>query len=59
MNDNMKIFMNNMGLLCETWVITYNKFVQLGLSHKEALDHTKTFMAAFMEYAIKNNGGNE
>lgn len=59
MNDKFKSFMDNMGLLCETWIITYNNFVQRGFDHKTALEHTKAFMASFMEYATKANGGKE
>ena len=59
MNDNLKSFMNNMGVLCETWIVTYNNFIQRGMDHKSALDHTKAFMASFMEYATKNGGGKE
>lgn len=57
MNDKVKEFINNMGVLCETWYVTYNNFVQLGLDHKTALEHTKEFMAAFMEGIVKNGGG--
>jgi hypothetical protein len=57
MNEKLNDFMNNMGLLCETWVITYNNFIQRGLTHKVALEHTKAFMSAFMESAVKNSGG--
>lgn len=59
MNDSFKSFMNNMGVLCETWIVTYNNFIQRGLDHKTALEHTKAFMASFMDYATKSNGGKE
>lgn len=59
MNDTLKNFMNNMCVLCETWVVTYNNFIQRDMDHKTALEHTKAFMSAFFEYATKNNGGKE
>lgn len=59
MNDNLNKFLNNMGILCETWIITYNEFIKRGMDHKLALDHTKEFMAAFMEAASKNGGGDQ
>lgn len=59
MNDNLSKFMNNMGILCETWIVTYNEFLRRGMDHRTALDHTKAFMSAFMESATKNNGGEQ
>lgn len=59
MSDKLKGFMNNMGLLCETWIIIYNNFVQRGFEHKDAVEHTKAFMSSFMEYTAKNGGGKE
>ena len=57
MNDNLKDFVNNIGVLCETWLVVYNKFIQSGLDPKSALSHTKEFMSAFIAGAIQNNGG--
>lgn len=59
MNDNLKSFINNMGVLCETWLVTYNNFIQRGMDHKSALEHTQAFMTSFMEYGTKMNGGKE
>lgn len=59
MNEKLNDFMNNMGLLCETWVLTYNNFIQRGLDHKAALEHTKAFMSSFMEFSVKFNGGKQ
>ena len=59
MNDNLKNFMNNMGILCETWIVTYNNFIQRGMDHKTALEHTKAFVSAFFGPFNKNNGGDE
>lgn len=46
MNEKVKNFIDNIGVLCETWLIAYNSFVQRGLDHKTALEHTKAFMEA-------------
>ena len=59
MNDKLKSFMDNMGILCETWMVTYSNFIQRGIEPKAAMEHTKAFMASFMEYAAKTNGGKE
>lgn len=59
MNEKVNEYITNVGLLCETWVITYNNFIQRGFSHKVALEHTKAFMSAFMESSVKNNGGDK
>ena len=58
MNDKMNNFINNMGLLCETWLLTYHQFINHGLEHKAALEHTQSFMKTFMESANGNKGGN-
>lgn len=57
MNDALKNFMNSMGVLCETWMVTYNNFLQRGMDHKTAMEHTKAFMSSFMDYVTKNGGG--
>lgn len=54
MTEQLKNFINNMSLLCETWIITYNAFIERGFKHDTALEHTKAFMAAFMEAATQN-----
>lgn len=55
MPDKVKNFINNIGLLCETWIITYNSFREHGVEHRMALEHTKAFMTAFMETGIQNS----
>ena len=55
--DNLKQFINNVGILCETWLVVYKKFVDSGLDIQTALTHTKEFMTAFIVGAIQNNGG--
>lgn len=55
MNDNLKNFVNNIGIMCETWAVTYNKFREMGYDHKSALEHTKEFMGVFLA-ASQNNG---
>lgn len=57
--SNVNNFINNMGVLCETWLVTYNQFLSHGLEHKAALDHTQAFMKSFMDSANGNKGGNQ
>lgn len=59
MNDNLKNFVNNIGLLCETWALAYEKFIQMGYDNVTALRHTKEFMAAFMTAAGQNGGSDK
>lgn len=59
MNDSLKNFVNNIGILCETWALAYEKFTQLGYDNVSAIKHTKEFMAAFMAAAGQNNGGKD
>lgn len=54
MTEHLKNFINNMSMLCETWIITYNAFVERGFKHADAIEHTKAFMTAFMEAATQN-----
>ena len=56
MNDGLKSFIDNMGLLCEVWTMTYNKFVSQGLNQKDALMHTQGFMKTFID-SVMNYGG--
>lgn len=57
MNEKLNDFLGNMGVLCEVWNVTYNNFKNQGMDHKNAMEHTKGFMAAFMDYISKSNGG--
>lgn len=57
MNDQLKSFVNNVGLLCETWMVVYTKFTQSGMDAQTALVHTKEFMSAFIAGTVNNNGG--
>ena len=57
MNDKLNSFMTNLGVLCETWTMIYQKFVSQGMSEKEALAHTQGFMQAFMGGAMNYDGG--
>lgn len=59
MSDNLNKFISNMGILCETWLVTYNQFISHGLEHKVALEHTQSFMKAFMESSTGNKGGDQ
>lgn len=56
MNDNLKNFINNIGIMCETWAVTYQKFREMGFEHSFAMEHTKEFMTALIA-AVTNGGG--
>jgi hypothetical protein len=57
MNDNFNVFVGNLGILCETWAITYEKFTQLGFDSTAAMQHTREFMTAVIASATQTNGG--
>ena len=59
MSDNVNNFINNMGVLCETWLVAYNQFLAHGVEHKVALEHTQAFMKSFMDSANGNKGGDQ
>lgn len=56
MNGGAKDFINNMGVLCETWTVIYTKFKSQGMETKEAIMHTQGFMTALI---AANGGKNE
>lgn len=56
MQDGLKSFVTNIGILCETWVVVYNNFTKLGLDSKEALAHTKEFMSSVVNGVVQNGG---
>lgn len=56
MQDGLKSFMTNLGILCETWVVVYNNFVKLGLDRKDAISHTKEFMSSMVNGVVQNGG---
>lgn len=59
MNDNFKNFVNNMGVLCETWTLTYRNFLSQGMDEKEAMVHTQGFMTSLIAATTQIGGGNE
>jgi hypothetical protein len=59
MNGKFKDFVNNIGVLCETWALTYEKFLQLGYDNVTALKHTREFTAALMAASSQRNGNQE
>lgn len=59
MNEGLKAFVSSLGILCETWTLTYNKFIEQGYSVKEAMTHTQAFMTAFLTATTANGGKNE
>jgi hypothetical protein len=59
MNNDLKSFVTNVGVLCETWGVAYNSFLAQGMSPKDAMAHTQGFMTAFLNGAVNGNGGNK
>ena len=57
MNGGFQEFMTNMGVMCETWTVTYQKFIEMGFDHGAALEHTKGLMTTIIAASL-NNGGN-
>lgn len=58
MPERVKEFIKGIGILTETWMVTYNSFTAQGLDHTKALEHTKIFMTAFISSmlgAVNNN----
>lgn len=48
MKPNLEAFIASIGILCETWTITYRHFRKMGLKKKEALTHTRGFMTSYI-----------
>lgn len=59
MDDKLKSFITNVGVLCETWTVAYKSFIAQGMNPKDAMIHTQGFMSAFIAGAIQSNGGQE
>ena len=59
MDNKLKNFIANMGMLCETWTVVYNSFISQGMSAKDALTHTQAFMSSFMASIPQIGGGKE
>lgn len=55
MDDQLKSFINNLGVLCETWTVVYQSFLSQGLSHSDAMVHTQGFMTAFISSGSQSN----
>ena len=57
MNGDLKSYISNVGILCETWTVVYKSFVAQGMDAKEAMTHTQGFMTAFLSGAVNHDGG--
>lgn len=55
-NEQVKQLIQNVGMMTELWVITFNGFVNQGLPEAVALNHTKAFMSAMFEAFVTPNG---
>lgn len=59
-NEQVKQLIQNLGVMTELWMITYNGFLSQGLREEAALSHTKAFMSTMVETFISSgNGPNE
>ena len=59
MNEQLKKFINDMGVLCEMWTVVYKSFLAQGMSANEALRHTQAFNASIFSSLIGNQGKSE
>ena len=58
-NDALKQFIANLGIICETWTIVYKNFISQGMNEKEAMTHTQGVMTSIITSTTQNNGGNQ
>ena len=58
MNNNLKNFIKDIGVLTEMWTVVYQGFLAQGYSPKDALVHTREFNAAML-IATMNNANKE
>ncbi len=58
MNDKMLDFIKTIGVISETWGVTYKSFLNQGFEPSDALIHTKLLIGTMMESMI-NGGGKE
>lgn len=52
-SNKLSELMQGIGVFTELWTITYNGFRNQGLSDAEAMAHTKGFMAALIDSAMR------
>lgn len=58
MNDKMLDFIKTIGVISETWGVTYKSFLNQGFTPSDALIHTKLLIGTMMDSMI-NGGGKE
>ena len=54
MNEHIQQFIIGVGALTEMWMVSYRGFIQQGLEHNEALEHTREFMKVVLSSANNN-----
>ena len=59
MNDKLKNFITNIGILCEMWTLVYRGFTAQGMDQKEALVHTEALISSLMSNLIQGNTNKE
>lgn len=58
-NEQLKDLFNALGATTEIWLIVYNGFRNSGMPEQSAIEHTQSFMTAFMTSILKNAKGEE
>jgi hypothetical protein len=48
MNEHLKGLIDSIGVLCEVWTVSYQKFISLGFDHTTAIQHTSEFTKVLM-----------
>lgn len=56
MNNNQVMqIIQGIGLMAETWTITYQSFKKQNMNDNEAIMHTKAFMSVMLESFFSNS----
>ena len=58
-NEQVKQIIQGLGVMTELWTITYNGFIQQGMSSQDAIMHTKGFMSVMLGSFINQDSSGE
>ena len=58
-NDKILEIIQSIGVMTDMWIITYNSFMEHGMSNGEAIMHTKALMGSMLESALGNKNTEE
>lgn len=59
MNNQLKNFIRDIGVLTEMWTVIYQGFIDQGYSKADALVHTREFNAAILIATMNNTNKNK